>query len=78
MVVAWDMSGLKRCIGIIRRSPKSDALVLVISFALTVMVDLTFAVEAGVVMAAFLFVRRMVEVTDIRNGAKTAGRYWSG
>jgi SulP family sulfate permease len=73
MVVAWDMSSLGRFANILRRAPKSDAFVLLITFVLTVMVDLTFAVEAGVVMAAFLFLRRMVEVADIRPGAKTLG-----
>jgi SulP family sulfate permease len=73
MVVAWDMSNMGRFISIIRRAPKSDAFVLLASFALTVMVDLIFAVEVGVVLAAFLFLRRMVEVADIKPGAKNLG-----
>jgi SulP family sulfate permease len=73
MAVAWDMSSLDRFVKIIRRAPKSDAFVLLITFVLTVMVDLTFAVEAGVVMAAFLFLRRMVEVADIRPGVPSLG-----
>jgi SulP family sulfate permease len=73
IVVSWDMSNAGRFIRIIRRAPKSDAFVLLTSFALTVMVDLTFAVEVGVVLAAFLFLRRMVEVADIKPGAKTLG-----
>jgi SulP family sulfate permease len=67
------MSNLGRCIRIILRAPKSDAFVLIISFALTVLVDLTFAVEVGVVLAAFLFLRRMVEVAEIKPGAKNLG-----
>jgi SulP family sulfate permease len=73
IVVAWDMSNLGRCVNIVRRSPKSDAFVLITSFALTVIVDLTFAVEVGVVMAAFLFLRRMVEVADIKPGTRSIG-----
>jgi SulP family sulfate permease len=73
IVVAWDMSSLGRFTRIIRRAPKSDALVLLITFALTVAVDLTFAVEVGVVLAAFLFLRRMIEVAGIRPGGKTIG-----
>ncbi|MDR2501402.1 MAG: STAS domain-containing protein [Treponema sp.] len=66
IVVAWDMSNVQRFIRILFRSPKSDALVLVTTFALTVLVDLTFAVEAGVILAVFLFMRRMVEVAGVK------------
>lgn len=68
MVVAWDMSDFDRFFRLVRRSPRSDAMVLVVTFILTVAVDLTVAVEVGVVLAAFLFLRRMVEVADIRPG----------
>lgn len=47
------------------RAPRSDLLVLLITFTLTVVVDLTLAIEVGMVLAAFLFMRRMAEVTDI-------------
>jgi sulfate permease, SulP family len=47
------------------RAPKSDLLVLLITFLLTVLVDLTVAVEVGIVLAAFLFMRRMSEVTNV-------------
>ena len=73
MVVAWDMSSLGRFIRIIRRAPKSDAFVLLTTFILTIMVDLTFAVEVGVILATFLFLRRMVEVTGIKPGSSTLG-----
>ncbi|MDR2103610.1 MAG: STAS domain-containing protein [Treponema sp.] len=73
IVVAWDMSNLGRFVRILRFAPKSDALVLIATFALTVLVDLTLAVEVGVVLAAFLFLRRMVEVTGIKPGAKGIG-----
>ena len=48
------------------RGPKSDFGVLIASFALTVVFDLTIAVGAGLLMAAALFVRRMEEITHIR------------
>jgi SulP family sulfate permease len=73
LVVAWDMSSVGRFTRIIRRAPKSDALVLLCSFILTVMVDLTVAVEVGVILAAFLFLRRMIEVADIKPGAGNLG-----
>jgi SulP family sulfate permease len=47
------------------RAPKSDLVVLLTTFTLTVLVDLTIAVEVGMVLAAFLFMRRMAEVTNI-------------
>jgi SulP family sulfate permease len=48
------------------RSPKSDVVVLLTTFALTVIVDLTVAISVGMVLAAFLFIRRMAEVTNVR------------
>ena len=45
--------------------PKSDVAVLLTTFFLTVLVDLTVAVEVGMVLAAFLFMRRMAEVTNV-------------
>ena len=48
------------------RAPRSDAAVLVTTFLLTVIVDLTVAIAVGMVLAAFLFMRRMAEVTDVR------------
>jgi SulP family sulfate permease len=46
-------------------APKSDVAVLVTTFLLTVIVDLTVAIEVGMVLAAFLFMRRMAEVTNV-------------
>jgi SulP family sulfate permease len=47
------------------RGPKSDILVLVSTFLLTVLVDLTVAIQVGVVLSALLFMRRMAEVTQV-------------
>jgi SulP family sulfate permease len=66
IVVAWDMSNVPRFFRLIKTSPKSDSAVLLTTFALTVAFDLTFAVEVGVIMAVFLFLRRMVEVSAIK------------
>ncbi len=46
-------------------APKSDVAVLLATFLLTVAVDLTVAIEVGMVLAAFLFMRRMAEVTNV-------------
>ncbi|MEO7985153.1 MAG: SulP family inorganic anion transporter [Gemmatimonadales bacterium] len=64
VVVAYHMSEW-RTFRAEFRAPKSDLFVLLITFSLTVLVDLTVAVEVGIVLAAFLFMRRMSEVTNI-------------
>jgi SulP family sulfate permease len=47
------------------RAPRSDALVMVATFLLTLLVDLTVGIGVGMVLAAFLFMKRMAEVTNI-------------
>jgi SulP family sulfate permease len=68
MVVSWDMSNVSRFIRLIRSSPKSDVIVLITTFFLTVAFDLTFAVEVGVMLAVGLFMRCMIEVADVKTG----------
>ncbi len=65
VVVAYHMSEWRTFRSELR-SPRSDVAVLVTTFLLTVLVDLTVAVEVGVVLAAFLFMKRMSEVTNVR------------
>lgn len=57
--VAWNMSDLPHFSRLLRRSPATDRALLLITFLLTVFVDLVVAVNAGVVIAALLFMRRM-------------------
>jgi SulP family sulfate permease len=64
IVVAFHMSEWRTFFSEFR-APKSDVAVLVTTFLLTVLVDLTVAIEVGMVLAAFLFMRRMAEVTNI-------------
>ncbi len=63
-VVAYHMSEW-RSFATLLRAPRSDVLVLLATFLLTVVVDLTVAVQVGVVLSAFLFMRRMAEVTNV-------------
>ncbi len=63
VVVAYHMSEW-RSFMMVLRSPRSDAAVLVVTFLLTVIVDLTVAIEVGMVLAAFLFMRRMALVSN--------------
>jgi SulP family sulfate permease len=64
VVVAYHMSEWRSFAGLLR-APKSDIFVLIVTFALTVFVDLTVAVQVGVVAASLLFMKRMSEVTNI-------------
>jgi len=64
VVVAYHMSEWRGFVAELR-SPKSDVMVLLATFSLTVFVDLTVAIEVGMVLAAFLFIRRMAAVTNI-------------
>ena len=64
VVVAYHMSEW-RSFAHLFRTPKSDVAVLLITFFLTVLVDLTVAVQVGVVLAAFLFIKRMADVTNV-------------
>jgi len=59
-VVAYNMSEWRLFLKILN-STKSDAAIMLATFALTVLVDLTVAIEAGVVLAAFLFIRRVAD-----------------
>ena len=63
--VAYNMSGWRRFVKLVKSSPKSDIVVLLITFALTVIFDLVVAIEVGVLLAAVLFMRRMSEVTQV-------------
>ena len=64
VVVAYHMSEWRSFLSELR-APKSDVAVLLTTFLLTVAVDLTVAVEVGMVLAAFLFMKRMAEVTNV-------------
>lgn len=67
LVVAWNMSEIER-VKVLMRAPIGDRLTLIITFALTVLVDLTVAIEVGVVLAAFLFMHRMAGAVEIETG----------
>ena len=64
VIVAYNMSEIHLFIALFR-GPKSDIVVLLVTFLLTVLVDLTVAIETGIVLAAFLFMKRMVDVTQV-------------
>jgi SulP family sulfate permease len=67
VIVAWNMSDAPRFLHMMS-APPGDRIVLILTFALTVLVDLTVAIEIGVVLAAFLFMHRMAEVASVQMG----------
>lgn len=64
-VVAYNMSEWRKFVKIIKCSPKSDILVMVLTFILTVVFDLVVAIEVGMVLAALLFMKRMSEESSV-------------
>ena len=71
VVVAWNMGEWHMFVRL-RKWPRSDAAVFLTSLALTVLVDLTVAVEVGMVLAAVLFIKRISETTQITSVDETS------
>jgi SulP family sulfate permease len=65
-VVAWNMSELPRFVSMARRAPRPDVAILVITYLLTVFVDLVVAVNIGVILAALVFLQRMAGAVEVR------------
>ncbi len=65
-MVAYNMCEWRQFVQICKTAPKSDILVLVLTFVLTVVFDLVVAIEVGMVLAALLFMKRMADVTHVR------------
>jgi SulP family sulfate permease len=77
VVVAYNMSEWRGFVSALK-GHRYDALVLVVTFLLTVVFDLVLAIEVGMVLAAFLFMKRMSDITDLKpvlteGGAKEEG-----
>ena len=64
-MVAYNMSEWRHFVHLLKTAPKSDIIVLVLTFVLTVMFDLVVAIGVGIVLAAMLFMKRMSEVTEV-------------
>lgn len=69
IMVAYHMSEWREFLALLKSSPKSDIIVLVTTFLLTIIFDLVLAIEVGIVISALLFMKRMAEVTQV-NGWK--------
>lgn len=66
IMVAYNMSGWRTFVYMLRTAPKSDIVVLVTTLLLTVFFDLVVAIEFGMVLAAFLFLKRMSDIAEVR------------
>ncbi|MBQ7034126.1 MAG: STAS domain-containing protein [Clostridia bacterium] len=64
-VVAYNMSEWRKFVHTVKTAPKSDTIVMVITFGLTVIFDLVIAIEVGMVLAAMFFMKRMSEETAV-------------
>ncbi len=64
-MVAYNMSEWREFVHLLKTAPKSDIMVLVLTFVLTVVFDLVVAIEFGMILAALLFMKRMSDVTEV-------------
>ncbi|MBV5278078.1 MAG: sulfate permease [Campylobacteraceae bacterium] len=65
IVVAWNMSEFHHFKAIALKSERNDTIVLLMTFFLTVLIDLNTGVQTGIMLAALLFIKRMIDVTGI-------------
>jgi len=66
IMVGYNMSGWRSVVNIIKTAPKSDIAVLLITLFLTVLFDLVMAIKFGMILAAFLFLKRMSDISNMR------------
>ncbi len=64
-MVAYNMSEWKRFVRVLKTAPKSDIIIMVLTFILTVVFDLVIAIEVGMILAALLFMKRMSEESAV-------------
>ena len=66
IIVGYNMSGWRNVVHIIKSAPKSDIAVLLITLFLTVLFDLVMAIKFGMILATFLFLKRMSDIANVR------------
>lgn len=72
-IVAYNMCQWRTFLQLVKTAPKSDILVLVVTFVLTVLFDLVVAIEIGMILACLLFIKRMSEETKAESWVYTDG-----
>ena len=73
IMVGYNMSGWRSVVNIIKTAPKSDIAVLLITLFLTVLFDLVMAIKFGMILAAFLFLKRMSDIANVRQWVDKSG-----
>lgn len=66
-VVAWNMSEAGHFVRMVRRAPRADVVILLVTFGLTIFADLVVAVNIGVILATLQFMRRMAGSVDVQS-----------
>ena len=69
-IVAWNMSEARHFIRMVRRAPRADVAILLVTFTLTVFADLVVAVNIGVILATLHFLRRMASSVEVRQATE--------
>ena len=69
-VVAWNMADVRHFASMLRRAPRADVAILLVTFALTVFADLVVAVNVGVILATLHFLRRMSSAVEVRQASE--------
>lgn len=69
-VVAWNMSEAKRFVKMVKRAPRADVAILLVTFSLTVFADLVVAVNVGVILATLQFLRRMATSVEVKKATE--------
>ena len=64
-IVAYNMSGWRECVTLLKTAPKSDIAILLVTLIFTVVFDLVVAIVAGLLLAAILFMKRMADVSEV-------------
>ena len=69
-VVAWNMADVRHFATMVRRAPRADVAILLVTFALTVFADLVVAVNVGVILATLHFLSRMSSAVEVRQASE--------
>ncbi len=69
-IVAWNMSEVRHFVRMVKRAPRADVAILLVTFALTVFADLVVAVNIGVILATLHFLRRMATSVEVRQATE--------
>jgi len=72
--VSWNMAGIP-AVKALLKGQKSDFAVFAVTFLLTVFIDLTVAIGVGLIFAAFFFIKKMIDVSDVRPAGTVTGGF---